>query len=206
MGGGLYREMSRLSGFRVLGFLGLLGYLIPYLGLLPFVTSIIPQVHPSKTIDMFFDKTNLPKNTKKPHSPKTIHSSSLVGLGAHPLGYNLIPLLGVIMCCMEFYYLLTERVAPSPNREDFLVFLVILVVLDILYLTWDAGFHPEDSSSPSTCAFFSKNPRIPRTKNYHTKKGSAPTLSGGGYTFTGGDNAVYGILLPPNREGGAEPH
>jgi len=95
---------------------------------------------------------------------------------------------------MGLYYLLTVRVAPSPNREDFLVFLVILVVLDILYLTWGAGFHPEDSSSPSTCAFFSKNPRIPRTKNYHTKKGSAPTLSGGGYTFTGGDNAVYGIL------------
>jgi len=81
---------------------------------------------------------------------------------------------------MGFYYLLTERGAPSPNREDFLVFLVILVVLDILYLTWGAGFHPEDSSSPSTCAFFSKNPRIPST--IILRRARRPPSRGGGDT------------------------
>jgi hypothetical protein len=116
MGGGLYREMSRLFGFRVLGFLGLLGYLIPYLGLLPFVTSIIPQVHPSKTIDMFFDKTNLPKNQEHQETPFT---------------------------------------------QDHLLFI------------------------PS--------------------RARRPTSRLQSHTTTWGDNAVYGILLPPNREGGAEP-
>ena len=92
-GGGLYREMSRLSGFRVLGVLGLLGYLIPYLGLLPFVPSIIP-------------KTISPRPSPQDHLSKTISN----GARRHPLGYHLIPILGVIMCCMGFYL-------SPPHRE-----------------------------------------------------------------------------------------
>jgi len=162
-------------------------------------------VHPRRGLS--FPRPSTPQEPRTPRNP--IHprpispTPSLVGLGAHPLGYNLIPILGVIMCCMGFYLSPPHREGGrrAPLENGFLVFLVILVVLDILYFTWGAVFHPEDSYSPSTCAFFSKNPRTPRT----------PSLVGLG-THPLGYNLIpiLGVIMccmgfylsPPHREGG----
>jgi len=191
----------------ILGHLGRIGYLTPYLVLFPSDTGFTPRFVFILDGGCLFQDHPPPKNQE--HQEHPIHprpispTPSLVGLGAHPLGYNLIPILGVIMCCMGFYLSPPHREGGrrAPLENGFLVFLVILVVLDILYFTWGAVFHPEDSYSPSTCAFFSKNPRTPRTPSL-VGLGAHPL----GYNLI----PILGVIMccmgfylsPPHREGG----